>query len=77
MIISPERYAEIVKFSGGSRPFDPKLGANNFFVYFDHRIELYNYATVNDRCQAPERLYMDLEVAIAVQQYLNHMIMFS
>lgn len=56
---------------GGSRPFNSKPKEDNYFVYFDHRIGLYNVATVNDQCEAPERLYMDLDVAYKVRNELN------
>jgi hypothetical protein len=73
MIIDKETYEKIVKECGGSRPFNPSPKEDNYFVYFDHSITLYNVATLNDRCQAPERLYMDFDVAIKVRNTLNSM----
>ena len=77
MIINYENYRELVNNCGGSRPFNPAPREDNYFVYFDHRIELYNVATVNDRCQAPERLYMDSDVAYNVRDKLNVWLMSS
>ena len=70
-MIAYDEYKALVDSLGGSRPFDSRPKEDNYFVYFDHRIELYNVATVNDRCQAPERLYMDSDIAYAVRNELN------
>lgn len=70
-LIDYNSYFRLVERLGGSRPFDSKPREDNYFVYFDHSIELYNVATVNDRCEAPERLYMDVDVAYAVRNELN------
>jgi hypothetical protein len=70
-MIEYEEYKKLVNLCGGSRPFNSSPKEDNYFVYFDHRIELYNVATVNDRCQAPERLYMDLDIAYMVRNQLN------
>lgn len=64
-----EAYKALVEASGGSRAFNPSK--DNYFVYYDHRICLWNTTTVNDKCEAPERLYMDFEVALKVQTELN------
>lgn len=70
-MITYQEYKQLVEACGGSRPFNSKPKEDNYFVYFDHRIELYNVATVNDRCEAPERLYMDSDVAYKVRNELN------
>lgn len=70
-MIPYNEYAKLVHEMGGSRPFNSRPREDNYFVYFDHRIELYNVATVNDRCEAPERLYMDMVVAYSVRNELN------
>jgi hypothetical protein len=72
-MISYEEYVKVVNKFGGSRPFDIK--GNNYFVVFEHSIQLYNFYTVNDKCQAPERLYLSLEVAQKVITYLNSELM--
>lgn len=70
-LINYKDYFRLVERLGGSRPFNSKPREDNYYVYFDHSIELYNFATVNDRCEAPERLYMDVDVAVAVRNELN------
>ena len=74
-IVDYSVFKEVVDSCGGSRPFDSRSGMDNFFVYFDHRVELYNVATVNDRCQAPERLYMNHDVAYKVRNTLNNQLL--
>jgi hypothetical protein len=74
-MIDYEQFKQIVNHCGGSRPFNSAKNADNFFVYLDHNIGLYNFATVNDRCQAPERLYMDAQVALDVRNLLNDLIL--
>jgi hypothetical protein len=67
--ISYEDYKSIINQCGGPKQFDPN--DNNYFIVYEHNIELYNYYTVNDRCQAPERIYMTKEVAHKVMSVLN------
>lgn len=70
-MIAYTEYKELVNSMGGSRPFNSNVIANNYFVYFNHRVGLYMFTTVNDGCQAPERIYMDNSVALKVRNELN------
>lgn len=69
MNLHKEHYENIVEECGGSRPFD--LTKSNYFVVYSHRTEKFQYFTVNDGYEAPERFYMTKEVAEKVVDKLN------
>ena len=68
-MITAQEYRDVIDSNGGHKEYSPK--EDNYFIVYDHRISLYCMYCINDRCQAPERIYMTKEVATRVTNHLN------
>lgn len=67
--LSRIEYRDIIDNNGGAKQYE--VDGNNYFVVLNHRNNKFCYFTVNDGFEAPERVYMDLETAKKVTEYLN------
>jgi hypothetical protein len=56
----------------GHRPFNSD--GDNWFIVYSHRDHKYHYFTVNDRYEAPERFYMDIDTAHKITKELNRIL---